>query len=392
MQNGLYSLPRLVTLDAARGLLIVFMALDHARYFLLREHPAEWWGGALPAYESISPFLERAISHLCAPGFFFLMGASMVLHAERTANRGGGRRDIVMHFVRRGFLLILLELVLVSPVWLIGGWGEEPFNTYGSPAIPGDGGPTYYYFGVISALGAAMTLTAFVLWLDKYWLLALSLLMMLLAPISLALGLQPAGDHNLVLRLLLSAGQSNGVLVQYPILPWCGAVFLGLLYGRVASRELMQRVPISLVIAIMILVVLGAVVALNWSWIDFGAYDPVRFWETFNFTKYPPSVGFLAAYLSMTVIAIWLLSLLSNQSVLIRLLSVYGSEPLFVYVLHLYLVLAIGLALSMQTKVYFFWMLYALVLALLWPACQLYKRRKEYLHWAVPTRFSPINK
>ena len=45
------SASRLASLDAARGLIVVLMAIDHARAFIARNHPSEFWGTPLPDYQ-----------------------------------------------------------------------------------------------------------------------------------------------------------------------------------------------------------------------------------------------------------------------------------------------------------------------------------------------------
>jgi uncharacterized membrane protein len=63
---------RLPSLDTMRGLIIILMAIDHARAFVAKNHPGEFWGHALPDYGSDAlAFLTRLVTHLCAPGFMF---------------------------------------------------------------------------------------------------------------------------------------------------------------------------------------------------------------------------------------------------------------------------------------------------------------------------------
>ena len=65
---------RIPSLDVMRGLIIVLMAIDHARAFVAKNHPGEFWGRPLPDYGGdVLAFVTRLISHPCAPGFFFLM-------------------------------------------------------------------------------------------------------------------------------------------------------------------------------------------------------------------------------------------------------------------------------------------------------------------------------
>ena len=54
---------------------MVLMAIDHASFFIARVHPAETWASGPPYYASTIAFLTRWVTHLCAPGFFLLMGA-----------------------------------------------------------------------------------------------------------------------------------------------------------------------------------------------------------------------------------------------------------------------------------------------------------------------------
>src|SRR5215471_10410987 len=73
-ERSVTSLARLLPLDALRGLIIVAMALDHANLFVAREHPSpEFWSGSFPSYLSALAFLTRLVTHVAAPGFFFLM-------------------------------------------------------------------------------------------------------------------------------------------------------------------------------------------------------------------------------------------------------------------------------------------------------------------------------
>jgi uncharacterized membrane protein len=60
---------------------MVLMAIDHASFFIARVHPSENWAFGPPYYASIAAFVTRWATHLCAPGFFLLMGDGMALLA-----------------------------------------------------------------------------------------------------------------------------------------------------------------------------------------------------------------------------------------------------------------------------------------------------------------------
>jgi len=124
---------RLPALDTLRGLLMVLMALDHARGFIARDHPSEFWGMALPHYEHAVPFITRLVTHLCAPGFFFLLGIGMTLLAESRRRLGWSDGRITGYFLHRGILLILMQLLIENPAWLVGMLGASvPTETHGA--------------------------------------------------------------------------------------------------------------------------------------------------------------------------------------------------------------------------------------------------------------------
>ena len=124
---------RLPALDTLRGLLMVLMALDHARGFIARDHPSEFWGMVLPHYEHAVPFITRLVTHLCAPGFFFLLGIGMTLLAESRRRLGWSDGRITGYFLHRGMLLILMQLLIENPAWLVGMLGASvPTETHGA--------------------------------------------------------------------------------------------------------------------------------------------------------------------------------------------------------------------------------------------------------------------
>src|SRR5256885_99538 len=100
---------RIRAIDWLRGLVMVLMTVDHAGSAYDAHHlhgdSARGWvpGSALPADE----FLTRFITHLCAPTFVLLAGASLALS---TAKRREGQTAFL---VRRGLLIASLD-----PIWM----------------------------------------------------------------------------------------------------------------------------------------------------------------------------------------------------------------------------------------------------------------------------------
>jgi uncharacterized membrane protein len=75
---------RLTSIDIFRGLIMVWMALDHTRDFFtnVRFEPEDinlTWPGL---------FFTRWITHFCAPMFFLLAGTGAFLYRNRTGSVG----------------------------------------------------------------------------------------------------------------------------------------------------------------------------------------------------------------------------------------------------------------------------------------------------------------
>ena len=56
--------PRIESLDALRGLIMLLMALDHSADFIAGYHATEIWGIAVPVHASELGFVTRLVSHL----------------------------------------------------------------------------------------------------------------------------------------------------------------------------------------------------------------------------------------------------------------------------------------------------------------------------------------
>jgi predicted nucleic acid-binding protein len=100
---------RLPSLDVMRGTLMVLMALDHVGLMVGRFHSQEMWAGAWSRYQSALPFLTRFVTHFCAPGFFFLMGAGVSLLAASRTVEGSTRRQVERRVIVRGALPVVVE-------------------------------------------------------------------------------------------------------------------------------------------------------------------------------------------------------------------------------------------------------------------------------------------
>jgi uncharacterized membrane protein len=224
---------RWLSLDAMRGLIMVLMALDHASFFVAKMHSHEFWGSALPRYDSAIPFLFRAATHLCAPGFFLLMGAGMAFFIAGRVRGGWGNWRIARFFVTRGLLLIAFQLLLENPAWDLGSLGTArgAFTSRGGP-IPGGGGSTEFYLGVLYGLGSTMVVWGLLFRLPSLALLAISMAAIGVTQVVITEFAEPQALYPPLLRMLLIPGHTDEWMVFYPTIPWMGISGLGMVLGR----------------------------------------------------------------------------------------------------------------------------------------------------------------
>jgi uncharacterized membrane protein len=346
---------RLLPLDLLRGLLIILMALDHANYFIAQQHTTgEHWGGFFPVYATPAHFLTRFVTHLSAPGFFFLMGTGMVLFSQARKNIGWSSGMVRRHFLFRGLSLILLQLLVVNFVWSL------------SPAsFP------RWYIGVLVALGAGMILCVALLDLKPIYLvgaaLGMFIIMELLTPAPEMWGTNfdnPAG------LLLVYSGGDNNFWVNYPILAWVELIIFGMAFGKWLLIDERKTFRISPYLGISFLVLFIGLRLQN-GFGNIRPYSPGSWIDFLNMVKYPPSMTFGLFTMGVNLL---LLSLFSNLKRAGQNpgnpLVVFGRVPLFSYIAHLCVYALIGRLLTPEGSslgmMIFLWILGLAVIY--WPA------------------------
>lgn len=364
---------RLLYLDALRGLIMILMAVDHASYFIAHKHPAEFWGQPLPEYAGALPFLTRFVTHFCAPGFFFLMGIGMMLFAASRRQLGWTDNAIRKHFLTRGALLIVLQLFIENPAWVLG-----PAAELGSHP-PGGGSGVMLHFGVLYGLGASMIVCAFLLRLNAIVLACISLLAVLVTQTLIPGPDKVAELYSPLARLLLIPGHTNIVQVFYPLLPWLGLAVFGLMFARwiLANPAAIPRRATLIGVGFLLLFLLVRLAG------GFGNIHPVNTstWITFlNVTKYPPSLAYILLTLGVDLL---LLALFARVVTTLRRwakpLFVFGQTALFFYLAHLYLYAVMGLTIVSAGGISLGWMYayWAGGLVLLYLLCVRYRKFKQ---------------
>ncbi len=359
---------RLRSIDALRGMVMVLMALDHANLLVAHKHsPGEYFGGAFPAYYDPVAFVTRLLTHPAAPGFFLLLGTGMVLFAHSRRQAGWSESHILRHLLIRGVLLVALQLLVVNRAWAASpGWD------------------TQVYIGVLFAQGLAMIVsTLFLRWKPKQLLLLAAVLLVgteFLVPSPSAWRPMPLQNLADLLRpvLIVPGGTPPRLWSNYPMLPWLELVVFGMAMGKWLLQDARQALDRAWKLGAAFLLAFVVVRYLDGfgnirprmgnSWIDY-----------LNAVKYPPSIAFTLLTTGVNLLLLGLFGRLANRAAtLLRPLAAFGRAPLFFYVAHLFLYLALGRLFAPNgtsiPAMYPYWLLGLLILL---PLCFWYGQFKQ---------------
>ena len=318
---------RLPSIDMLRGLVIVIMAIDHARdYFNFGGEADPLANPAIGA----ALFFTRWITHFCAPVFVFLAGTSAGLMTSRKTPSALGT-----FLLTRGLWLILVECVVVANAWSFAPWGIEQL-----------GGRVGVAMQVIWVIGASMVVLAGAQFLGQRACLVIGASIVLghnlLDPIWPATNGLFDAAHPVWIALHTQMRTDIGpfsFIWIYPLLPWVGVMLLAfgtapLFQGPARSRD--ARLLVCGVAATTAFVVLRAA----------GVYGESNPWQVqgraiatlidfLNVTKYPPSLLFMLMTLGPA--AIVCASADRVPEAIKQPLIVFGRAPFAFYVAHLYL-------------------------------------------------------
>jgi len=351
-------------------LIIVLMAVDHASYFIARVHPLEIWSTPPPYYADTVAFLTRWLTHLCAPGFFMLMGIGIIYFAESRVAAGWTAGRITRFLATRGAVLLLVQHVLENPAWLMGTLSIDPAVEATMPMVPGPGGEVMLGFAVLSALGVAM-IGGSVLWRANT--MALTAVTLLVLLISRDIAPDPASaldPRSVWMQLLFVPGRTGLLQNLYPWVPWLFPMLAGLTIARIIRTNAASMAGGLLWRGIFLL---GMFVIVRWLGGD--PHPPAGGligWLTV--TKYPPSWAFFLLTLGINLV---LLSALARWPAhWLAPLEVFGRTPFFFYLAHLWIFSAVSWFFPMGTSFGVMYLVWAVVVAALYPMCERYAQFK----------------
>lgn len=327
---------RMASLDILRGLVIVVMALDHVRDFVMTAAVQD--PTADPAASPLL-FATRWITHFCAPTFVFLAGTSAGLMGSRKSSA-----ELASFLLTRGLWLIVLEVFVISITW-----------SFAPTGVVEAGGRTYIALQVIWVIGASMVILAGAQFLGRRACLAVGAAILL--GHNLLDAVWPAAMTTASTAPVWAALHSRqsydvgafAIYFSYPLLPWIGVMFVGC--GAAGLFELpaklrdqwLVRIGVGLVIAFILIRALN-VYGDPHPW----EFDPSRIGASvmsfLGTTKYPPSLLYVLMTLGPAAIGCAFVERLYGP--IRNALATLGRAPLAFYIAHLYLIHAAAMLLG----------------------------------------------
>lgn len=360
-------------IDLLRGFIMMLMALDHASAMIGRVHFSELWGVKFEGYPSLIWWLNRFVSHLCAPGFFFLMGMSIFLFGQNRIKSNWTKGQIRAYFAKRGGIILFLMFFLEFPAWGLSFWFEERTAEPGKMVMPGAETDFLIPTSVLYGLGMCMIIGGW-LWQLKPW----QLLTITIGSFGLSwfyiTNLNPDQAFSPLEHFLIVPGRSWGALVIYPIIPWLGVATFGMFWAQLLQSQGEKFYKISLFTGLSF-VSLAILLRFN-DLANFNIDDNDDWISFFTLVKYPPSIVFALLTCGINLILLFLFSLLVNQSWL-RPIHVFGQTAMFYYIAHLYIYAAIGYAFPNGCSLPMLYFCWILGLVLLYFICNWFLNFKQ---------------
>lgn len=352
---------RIFAIDWLRGLVIMLMAVDHAGNLFDAAHlhgdsAARWTPGTpLPPAE----FLTRWVTHLCAPTFILLAGASLALSSDKRRDDPGQTRFIAT----RGLFIAALD-----PLWMSLGFARYEM----------------VILQVLYAIGLSLFAMAWLRKLPTKVLVGAGAAIQLLGELA-ARYVPSAGPARPLFALLLVGGRVAGpVIAAYPVLPWLSIMMLGWGLGRwlLLPRERSRRALFLGALGAGSLAVFAVVRGVdgygNWS-LHRDSLDALQW---LHVSKYPPSLSYTTLELGWALALLALFTLADGTQLGRRAfapLALFGSTAFFFYVLHVHLMRVAGWALGVDPHhdgLAHTWLGAGLALGALAGPCWLYRRYK----------------
>jgi uncharacterized membrane protein len=376
------------SLDALRGIVMILMALDHVRDLL--HHDASLYSPTDLTRASALLFMTRWVTHFCLPVFMFCAGVG----AKLWLNHGRNTSQLSRFLLTRGLWLMVLEVTVMRVAY------NFSFS-----------GRYVWFLLILWGFGVCMVALAGLVWLPARWLLGVSVVGIFLSNCLDFVHGPTRGAPLWIWTVFRQPGFAKightEIVTAYPLVPWLLVMSAGFCFGALMDRPARELRRISALLGI---AVCTAFLVFR-SWNHYG--DPVRWIHTgntlhtvlsfLNCTKYPGSLDFVLTTLGPALLVFAVLCQLDLH--LGNPLIVFGRVPLFYFILHFYLIHVIAVVLdfaryglpaiaftftplpsmggdarlfppSYGVPLWGVYVIWALVLALLYPVCVWFGRLK----------------
>ena len=301
-------IPRVISIDILRGVVMVLMTLDHVRFFFSNAdfNPLDLTQSNIPL------FLTRWVTHICAPTFIFLAGIGAYLSLKR----GKSKPKLCRFLLLRGLWLVFLDLTVVTFSW--------SFNLRGN----------FFVAGVLWAIGWSMVFLAAVIYLPTRTIAAIGILMIVGHNFFDHVQAEQLGNIGWVWAILherkiLELTSGFRLFILYPLIPWIGVMAVGYAFGTLLEIEknrrlqLLRKISLSMIVTFIIIRVINS----------YGDPNPwliqSRFFYTLlsflNCHKYPPSLLYLLITLGLAILLLYFLE--KSEIRYFKPLIILGQQP-----------------------------------------------------------------
>lgn len=317
--------PRLEFIDFARGIVMAIMAWDHVSGFWNQyHHGGEGILGRAPPFVDTTWFLLRFVSHYCAPTFIFLAGTVLAISVKKRLEKGESQRDVSLHLVKRGLVLLFFVAAIEAPA-------------FGNP---------WTYFGVIACIGVCLIIFSVARRLPTKVILALSLLTVLNHSF-LSLSFIPTRPNwGWYLRVILHEPSFDRwpYVGLYPIIPWVAVMGLGWSLGNYLSGKSAEEIKgLKRPFALAGVASIAAFIVVRWlnGYGNLVARMGNTLVDWLYVSKYPPDLALLLWTLGgmclMLALGIHIQGGEWFHGGLTGMITSFGRNPLFFYLVHLWL-------------------------------------------------------
>lgn len=303
---------------------MILMLLDHVREtFYLHLQVSD----PVNVFET-SPelFYTRFVTFICAPVFIYLTGLSAWLFLKKNS-----RDETSKFLLKRGLFLILMEITVINFLW----GGQYP--------------PDMFFLQVIWCIGICMIFLSFLIYLKPRSILLIGVLIICSHNYFLDFSVNSESIFYKPWAILYQREviELSGFLFRtsYPVLPWIGVIALGFSSGIWFSKEkppsYKKRKMLTYGLAgfLIFLVIRFFNIYGDTAWINTGDFQTTLM-SFLSLSKYPPSFLFNLLMISLGLL-IMLFCEKFQDNKFVKMLSQFGSAPMFFYVLHLTVLLVI---------------------------------------------------